>query len=222
MKKVFMVLVLAIMTMAVSMKAQKATPKNDTIPEVEVYSDTTSADSAAAIADEWNDEDGEWEEWETADTQSLMGKLGFSNDLLEMLGGIIFVFIVLFIIFILAPVAIIGLILYFIYKSRKEKMRLMETAIKNGKQIPLDTLGTPYVRNDEIWNKGVKQIFLGAGLALLLWVVLGKLGLAIGALITLIGFGNMAIGYNAKQKQKEKEMQDQFLRKSNDRTEPQE
>ena len=42
MKKVLFVLVLAIMTMAVPMEAQKkaATPKNDTVPQIEAYSDT--------------------------------------------------------------------------------------------------------------------------------------------------------------------------------------
>ena len=203
MKKILMFLVLAITTMAVPMKAQQAVPKNDTTTAVEAYSDTTSVDSAA-FGDEFDwDDDNDFDEWESADTQTLMGKLGFNNDMMEMFGGIIIVCIILFIIFILAPVAIIGLILFFIYKSRKERMRVMEAAIKNGKEIPMDALGTPYSNNDAIWDKGVKQVFLGAGLAVLLWVILGKLGLAIGALIALIGFGNMAIGHNAKQKQKE-------------------
>ena len=49
MKKILFTLVLAIMTMAVPMEAQKkaATPKNDTVPQIEAYSDTTSLDSAA-------------------------------------------------------------------------------------------------------------------------------------------------------------------------------
>ena len=221
MKKIFMILVLAITTMAVPMNAQQAVPKNDTIAAVEAFSDTTSTDSAA-IADEfgWDDENDEWDdEWETADAKTLMGKLGFNNDMMEMVGGIIMVIVVLTIIFILAPIAIIGLILFFIYKSRKEKMRVMEAAIKNGKTIPMDAVGTPYVNNDALWNKGVKQAFLGAGLAILLWFPLGKFGLAIGALIALIGCGNMVIGHNAKQK--EKEMREQFFSKSTDKTEPQ-
>jgi hypothetical protein len=220
MKKILMTLVLAIATMAVPMNAQAA-PKNDTVPEIEVFSDTTSADSAA-IADDFGWDDEDFDEWESADTQTLMGKLGFNNDLLDMLGGIIIVFIVLFLIFILAPVAVIGIILYFIYKNRKERMRVMEAAIKNGKEIPMDALGTPYAKNDDIWNKGIKQMFLGVGLAFLLWIPLGKLGLAIGALIFFIGCGNVVISYSAKQKQKEKEMREQFSRKETDIVEPQE
>ena len=223
MKKIFLILVLAITTMAVPMNARHAVPKNDTIAAVEAFSDTTSTDSAA-IADDFGwDDDDEWDdEWESADTKSLMKELGFNNDMMEMVGGIIMVVVVLTIIFILAPIAIIGLILFFIYKSRKEKMRVMEAAIKNGKTIPMDAVGTPYVNNDALWNKGVKQAFLGAGLAILLWFPLGTFGLAIGALIALIGCGNMVIGHNAKQKQREKEMQDQFSRNTTNRTEPQE
>ena len=220
MKKVLMTLALAIATMAVPMNAQTA-PKNDTVPEIEVFSDTTSADSSA-IADEFDWDEDEFDDWESADTQTLMGKMGFGNDLLDMLGGIITVFIVLFLIFILAPVAIIGIILYFIYKNRKERMRVMEAAIKSGKEIPMDALGTPYEKNEDIWNKGIKQMFLGAGLAFLLWIPLGKLGLAIGALILLIGCGNVVISYNAKQKQRDKEMREMFSRKPTDEVEPQE
>ncbi len=86
----------------------------------------------------------------------------------------------------------------------------------------MDALGTPYAKNDDIWNKGIKQMFLGVGLAFLLWIPLGKLGLAIGALIFFIGCGNVVISYSAKQKQKEKEMREQFSRKETDIVEPQE
>ena len=51
MKKILFTLVLAIMTMAVPMEAQKkaATPKNDTVPQIEAYSDTTSLDSDSGM-----------------------------------------------------------------------------------------------------------------------------------------------------------------------------
>ena len=220
MKKILFVLVLAIMTMAVPMEAQKkaATPKNDTVPQIEAYSDTTSLDSVA-MDDEFWDEDEVWDRMSSPDTNSLMSEIGIDDGLL----GMLFVIIVLIIIFILAPVGLIGIILFFVYKSRKQKMRMMEMAMKSGKQIPVEAVGMPSQKGEDVWNKGVKQIFLGAGVGLLLWVIIGKLGMAIGALITLIGIGNMAIGYGAKQKQKEQELHDRMFNKgSESRTSTQE
>ena len=214
MKKILMVLVLALTTMAVSAKTQQQVAKNDSASEVEVFSDTTSIDSIVADSDAWGDMDEDNpDNWSSSDTQSLIEQLGVNVD---DLFGMLFVIIVLMIMFVLAPVGLIGLVLYFIYKNRKDKMRLMEMAIKNGKQIPVDALGNPASHTNDIWNKGVKQMFLGAGLALLLWFPLGKFGMAIGALILLIGCGNMVIGHNARQKQKEQEMHDKMFGKSTD------
>jgi len=212
MKKILMVLILALTTMAVSAKMQPKAVQNDTTDEVEVFSDTTSVDSAVD-ADAWDMDEDDMDNWSSSDTHSLIDQIGVDvNDLF----GMLFVIIVLMIMFVLAPVGLIGLVLYFIYKNRKDRMRLMEMAIKNGKQIPVDALGKPSSYTSEIWNKGVKQIFLGAGLAFLLWFPLGKFGIAIGALILLIGCGNMVIGYNAKQKQKDQEMNDKMFGKSTD------
>lgn len=222
MKKILFTLVLAIMTMAVPMEAQKkaATPKNDTVPQIEAYSDTTSADSAMFDDDfPFDDDDDAWDRMSASDTNSLMSEIGIDDGLL----GMLFVIIVLIIIFILAPVGLIGIILFFVYKSRKQKMRMMEMAMKSGKQIPVEAVGMPSQKGEDVWNKGVKQIFLGAGVGLLLWVIIGKLGMAIGVLITLIGIGNMAIGYGAKQKQKEQELHDRMFNKgSESRTSTQE
>jgi len=189
------------------------TAQADTTDEVEAFSDTTSIDSVqAGVADPWDDFNDDWDDWEEADANSIMNGIGISGDgLAGVLGGMLTVAAILFIIFVLAPVALVGIILYFVYKNRKERMRLMEAALKSGKQIPLDVTGTPYMRNDQLWNKGIKQLFLGLGLAILLWVVLSKLGLAIGALIALIGCGNLVIAHNYKQKQKEKELNDRIF-----------
>lgn len=220
MKKILFTLVLAIMTMAVPMEAQKKTAMlNDTVAPIEAYSDTTSLDSVAMDDEFWDDDDA-WDRMSSSDTKSLMNDIGVDGgDIM----GMFFVIVVLIIIFILAPVGLIGIILFFVYKSRKQKMRMMEMAMKSGKQIPVEAVGMPSQKGEDVWNKGVKQIFLGAGVGLLLWVIIGKLGMAIGVLITLIGIGNMAIGYGAKQKQKEQELHDRMFNKgSESRTSTQE
>ena len=158
--------------------------------------------------DDWDDD---WDEWENANSTSLVEKMGIGDGMAEGLAGMVFAVVVLFIIFILSPVALIGIILFFVYKNRKQKMKLMEMAIKSGNTIPLETMAPSPTRNDYLWNKGIKQIFTGVGLAILLYVIIGNLGLAIGAFIAILGIGNMAIGHNAMQKRKEQELYDQYV-----------
>ena len=209
MKKILMALAMMFALQATSMAAPKA-PK-DSVDEVVVYSDTTTSESA--YDDEWN-----WDEDEDVDynySGSFSDFVGADEGLVEALGGVLVFFLVLILIFIVAPIALIGLILFFVYKSRKDKMRLMEMAVKNGKPLPPHIVSPIANRDDYLWNKGIKQMFLGAGLAILLYFILGKFGIAIGALILLIGCGNLVIGYNARQKRQEQALHDQLFNQNN-------
>ena len=209
MKKILMALAMMFALQATSMAAPKA-PK-DSVDEVVVYSDTTTSESA--YDDEWS-----WDEDEDVDynySGSFSDFVGADEGLVEALGGVLVFFLVLILIFIVAPIALIGLILYFVYKSRKDKMRLMEMAVKNGKPLPPHIVSPIANRDDYLWNKGIKQMFLGVGLAILLFFILGKFGIAIGALILLIGCGNLVIGYNARQKRQEQALHDQLFNQNN-------
>lgn len=210
MKKILWTLAFVFALQMGGMSAMAAAPK-DTVSQVEVYSDTTSLDSAmTADMGDWDDADDGFyddDDWESSDSRTLVGRMGLDG----MFGSMVFVIVICFIFFVLAPVAVIGIILYFVYRNRKEKMRLMEMAIKNGKTIPMDVLGTPCKRGDVLWNKGIKQVFLGVGLAILLGIIIDELGLAIGALVTLIGLGNLAIGYSEKQKQRDQDLRDRYF-----------
>ena len=214
MKKILMALAMMFALQATSMAAPKA-PK-DSVDEVVVYSDTTTSESA--YDDEWS-----WDEDEDVDynySGSFSDFVGADEGLVEALGGVLVFFLVLILIFIVAPIALIGLILYFVYKSRKDKMRLMEMAVKNGKPLPPHIVSPIANRDDYLWNKGIKQMFLGVGLAILLYFILGKFGIAIGALILLIGCGNLVIGYNARQKRQEQALHDQLFNQNNQNNNP--
>lgn len=176
----------------------------DSLPpdEVEAFSDTTAIDTAAAGFDPWETVD---DEWSSSGSYSLFE--GFDVDT-DSLMGMLFVISILLIIFVLAPIALIGLILYFVYKNRKQRLRLAEMAMSKGRTIPFDALGGVVSSYDALMNKGIKQVFLGLGLAILLWVPLDRLGLAIGALILLIGCGNLVIAFNERSKQQKKQMHD--------------
>lgn len=208
-----MALSFSLATMAVPQKPTVA--DSATVDEVEVFSDTTSTDTvnnASADWDEWDD----WDEATQVDAGSLVESLGFLSNTLS---SMFFVICVLVILFILAPLAIIGIVLYFVYKNRKQRLRLAELALKNGKPMPFDVTGAPVGTYDALWNKGIKQMFLGAGLAILLWVILGKLGFAIGALVLLIGCGNMVIAYQDRQKRQKMEMYKHMFGNGSDKKE---
>lgn len=215
MKKVLLTIVwLLSLTMAMNAAPQDPVVTDSTmVDEVEVFSDTTDVDSTAmgmpgGAWDDWDDPfDDNWDDDWNSDSGFHIRNFGLDGDDIM---GMFFVICVLFLLFVLSPVAVIGLILYFVYKNRKERTRMMEMALKNGKKIPLDVLGNPVMQNDALWSKGIKQVFLGAGLGILLWIVIGKLGLGIGALILLIGCGNLVIAHHAKSRQREKEMHDIF------------
>lgn len=215
MKKVLLTIVwLLSLTMAMNAAPQDPVVTDSTmVDEVEVFSDTTDVDSTAMGMpgdpwDDWDDPfDDNWDDDWNSDSGFHIRDFGLDGDDIM---GMFFVICVLFLLFVLSPVAVIGLILYFVYKNRKERTRMIEMALKNGKKIPLDVMGNPVMQNDALWSKGIKQVFLGAGLGILLWIVIGKLGLGIGALILLIGCGNLVIAHHAKAKQREKEMHDIF------------
>lgn len=200
MKKSLIALVL--LTAAFSslpMTAQTDTLKVDTtqVDEIEVYSDTTQTDTAGVTVVPVDDaDDDNFPFGSSNDVNSVFDVLG---DGAFNIGWIILCLGVLFIIFVVSPIAIIGLILWFVHRNRKERLRLAEMAMKNGQPIP-DEVASPIKpeSNNEIWERGVRQTFLGIGLtALGLWI--GKLGIAFGLLVLCIGVGNLFIARNGRR-----------------------
>lgn len=205
-------MMLAVASTAMAKPADTLTTDTTQVDEVEVFSDTTSTDSASSAGFPIIDED-DWDDWEQTDASSIIDGLDISH-----LTNMFFVLCVLSILFILSPIVIIGLVLYFVHKNRKDKLRLAEMAMRNGKPIPVDVMGNLTPTADALWNKGIKQMFLGAGVAILLWVILDKLGLAIGALILLLGCGNMVIASQERKKQKERDLYNRMLNEGENET----
>ena len=114
----------------------------------------------------------------------------------EGLAGIMVVFIIF-----LAPVLIIALVLFFVYKNRKNRMRLAEEAMKHGQPIPDQFVnpGTSGDDHDEVRQKGIRQTCLGVGLMIFLGYTAGDIGIGIGALVTCIGIGNLLIARSQKR-----------------------
>lgn len=135
--------------------------------------------------------------------------------------GSSFVITVLLIIFGL-PILLVALILYFIFRNKKEKYNLQKAAIEKGlnpntvlytgtvPQQPEETVqqqtkaadGTNYMTskiptqamlNEKLWEQGIKQMCLGAGLALVLGFIVDGAFSLIGVLVLFIGLGKVII-----------------------------
>lgn len=112
-----------------------------------------------------------------------------------MFGALIALFIVLSI-FVLAPILILALLFYLVYKNRRQRMKFAEQAMQNGQSIPDNVMNpnaTTATPPSDLRTKGIRQLCLGVGLMILLYNVIGNLGMGIGALIACIGIGNLII-----------------------------
>lgn len=214
MKKVLLTMTL-LLTLSMGLQAagqkHRHTPRKEQVDStnqggIEVFSDTTSADTATVTrkvtvttrTSPWSttsttyDVDGD-------DLESIVGSL-FSQMDGKDFAGMLFVLGVLFILFVLAPVLIIIALFYFINKNRKEKMRLAQMAMQQGQPIPDQLLNEqPTDVNDE-YQKGMRQCFVGVGLMVFLGFAAGEVGFGIGALVFCIGLGKVFASKTAQKK----------------------
>lgn len=102
------------------------------------------------------------------------------------------------------PIFIVALVLYFAYKNKQAKYKLASEALASGKEIPPHLFkNNADTNNEDILRKGIKNIFLGIGLGVFLWVLTYEGGIAtIGFLIFCIGLGQVVTAYATRPKEK--------------------
>ena len=66
-------------------------------------------------------------------------------------------------------------------------------AMQQGQPIPQELLKEQEESDNELWQKGIRQVFLGIGLMIFLGYVVGEIGVGIGILVALIGAGKLFI-----------------------------
>ena len=195
-----MMLVLGMNAQAASQK-HRHTPRTEQVDStknnqdaIEAFSDTTSADSEDAEDDKYITQRHRTTTYTTSsDVKEL-------KEVMEGVGGIfgpmLAVGIVAFVvIFFLLPLLIIVTIIYFVNKNRKERYKLAQMAIQNGQPIPDDILKSKLSSSSQgsDYQTGVRQMFTGVGLAIFLGLIIGKVGIGIGALVFFIGLGKWFI-----------------------------
>ena len=168
-----------------------ATPSSTTVGSwsVTYTGDTIDTDEAIALLEEALGD--EFPEGMEGLMKSVMG---------AATGGLILAGIVLFGIFIL-PLILIIVVLYFIYKGRRAKYDAYKSMAESGQKIPdeeLRKMSEP-LTDRVMFNKGVKNICLGIGLAVLLGIIFGDFGIGIGVLVVCIGIGELLVDYFAKK-----------------------
>ena len=195
-----MMLALGLNTQAASQKhrhtprtAQVDSTKNNQ-DAIEAFSDTTStADADDAEDDKYISHRHRTTYTTSSDVQEL-------KEVMEGVGGIFgpmmaVGIVTIVVIFFLLPLLIIIAIFYFVNKNRKERYKLAQMAIQNGQPIPDDILKSKVSSSsgDNDYQTGVRQMFTGVGLAIFLGLIIGKVGIGIGALVFFIGLGKWFI-----------------------------
>ena len=195
------------MMLALGMNAQAASQKHRHTPRteqvdstknnqdaIEAFSDTTSSASEDAEDDKYITHRHRTTYSTSSDVQELKEVMDVVGNGLfpSMITGVIIVFIM----FLLAPLLIIIAIFYFVNKNRRERYKLAQMAIQNGQPIP-DQILRDQTAEDIMTNReyqtGLRQMFTGVGLAIFLGLLIGKIGIGIGALVFFIGLGKWFI-----------------------------
>ena len=194
------------MLLALSLNAEAASQKHrhcvrteqvdctkDKKDAIEVLPDTTSSSKEDAEDDQYITHRHRTTYTTSSDVKEL-------KEVMEGVGGIfgpmLAVGIVAFVvIFFLLPLLIIVTIIYFVNKNRKERYKLAQMAIQNGQPIPDDILKSKLSSSSQgsDYQTGVRQMFTGVGLAIFLGIIIGKIGIGIGALVFFIGLGKWFI-----------------------------
>lgn len=182
---------------------QKADAQDDKDENV-AYSDTTStAFGNAADTDVADDDADDSAGYTYTMSSNPLNMDHFDNPLAFFValfgagfGGIMLALLILLVILLvfLSPLIVVYLIYRLLKSLHNDKVRLTEKAIASGRPMAKSTSSTVMGSADQdLWNKGVKNVALGLGLIMLFgfWDAYALCG--IGALIMCLGIGKMVI-----------------------------
>lgn len=104
------------------------------------------------------------------------------------------------------PFFIVAIVLWFRYKNKQAKYKLAAEALAAGRTIPTELFNDPEDQGNAVMIKGIKNIFLGIGLGVFLWILTEEEGLAaIGFLIFCMGLGQVLIAYTTTPHKKKED-----------------
>ena len=186
-----------IISSAIPTMAQRHRHTPTTTVTVTNHSNGKSVDTTAIVAfsdttSQANDEDSVSV---TTPVDDTMDKPSSLSDIME---DALVPIVAIFCLFCLTPLICIGLPIYMVIKTRNQKMRIMEMAIKNGQPIP-EGMIRRQSSEATLWSRGIQKIFLGLGIVLLGVFISSKSVMGIGFLVAFYGAGQALIAYTTKK-----------------------
>ena len=170
---------------------QKASAQDD--GALEAYSDTTSSDSAINDACDYDD----------AHAYHSKYSLGNYDDPFDFIGSVfgsgmlsaMVIFCIIFgLLFILAPLIVFILLIRYLVRRHNDRIKLAEMAMEKGINVPESDRPIDKQSDEYLVKRGLRNVFLGAGLcAMFSWWNVDFLA-GIGALIVFYGLGQTLIG----------------------------
>ncbi|WOZ84881.1 DUF6249 domain-containing protein [Segatella copri] len=170
---------------------QKASAQDD--GALEAYSDTTSSDSAINDACDYDDARAYHSKYSLENYDDPFDFIGsvFGSGML----GVVVIFCVIFgLLFILAPLIIFVLLIRYLVRRHNDRIKLAEMAMEKGINVPESDRPIDKQSDEYLVKRGLRNVFLGAGLcAMFSWWSVDFLA-GIGALIGFYGLGQTLIG----------------------------
>ena len=170
---------------------QKASAQDD--GPLEAYSDTACADTAINDACDYDD----------AHAYHSKYSLGNYDDPFDFIGSVfgsgmlsaMVIFCIIFgLLFVLAPLIVFILLIRYLLRRHNDRIKLAEMAMEKGINVPENDRPIDKQSDEYLVKRGLRNVFLGAGLCVMfsLWDVDFLAG--IGALIGFYGLGQTLIG----------------------------
>ena len=226
MKKIlFSLVAIMLLGSTVPMEAQRHrhTPRTTVVDDtkadkgIEAYSDTSSTaqpfDSAAYStsddADDINDSN-RFDPSRFSDPFSWFAFLGTSG-FVGILITVLLIGVVL--LFLFMPLIIVLLIIRYLVRRHNDRVRLAEKAMEQGQPLGESEMPLNKKSPDYLWRRGVRNVSIGAGLALFFWFLGADSLVGIGLLVACLGVGQMFMvryNYDSKFKRKEEEQKDSY------------
>ena len=167
---------------------------------IEAYSDTTVA-TVKTTADTVNivntssSGEGAFHHSDPFDFISGMVKLGDGGVFVAILC------IMFALLFLLAPFIVVAILIYFLIKRHNDKVKLTEKSIETGTPLPSNgKLGGAKDADEILWRKGINNVAVGLGLALMFWMFDTEMLVGIGLLILCYGLGQMYMARSSANK----------------------
>ena len=178
---------------------------------VEAYSDTTSVDTA--FSQVGNDDDSN-----QSRSHSIYSLENY-DDPFDFFGSVfgkgtlffvMFIMLVIGLLFVFAPLIVIFIIFKYLYRRHKDRMRIMEMAMEKGVDVPEEQRPIDKQSDEYLMKRGLRNFFLGAGLVAMFAFWDWDFMAGIGALVSVYGLGQLAMGYIPTWKNKRAAGPDDF------------